>query len=46
MPLTLVPEELNTWSKNKEKQYNNWLEKIGGQQNEFLREFLYNKKLA
>ena len=42
----LTPEVMNEWSKNKDKQYNNWLEKIGGQQNEFLREFLYNKKLA
>ena len=38
--------EAQTWFKERETQYKNWVEKIGGPQNEFLREFLSDKRLA
>jgi hypothetical protein len=39
-------DAINKWSKNKDTQYANWVDKIGGPQNEFLRIFLANKRLA
>lgn len=38
--------QLNKWSKDNDKQYLNWLGKIGGPQNSFLRTFLKDKRLA
>jgi len=38
--------EFNEWSKNDTIQYANWVEKIGGEQNLFLRNFLSDKRLA
>ena len=37
---------LNNWGKNKDAQYANWVDKIGGPKNEFLRIFLADKRLA
>ena len=42
----LTEKIVDDWDKNNTKQYNNWLEKIGGPHNEFLRTFLANKRLA
>jgi|TARA_R110000851_G_scaffold47424_2_gene115149 hypothetical protein len=39
-------EEMVVWSKNNEKQYASWVTKIGGPKNEFLRDFLSDKRLA
>jgi len=36
----------NDWSDQKEAQYENWVDKIGGPKNEFLRIFLADKRLA
>jgi hypothetical protein len=40
------PKDLVKWGKDNETQYNNWVDKIGGLKNAFLRDFLSNKKLA
>jgi hypothetical protein len=42
----LSPHTLNEWSKDKDTQYSNWVDKIGGQSNVFLRVFLADKRLA
>jgi hypothetical protein len=43
----LVPEkEIKKWEEENKKHYEAWKEKIGGEQNAFLREFLRDKKLA
>jgi len=39
-------EALINWGKENDKQYDIWVNKIGGPQNEFLRDFLSTKKLA
>jgi hypothetical protein len=39
-------EEFVEWSSSNMKQYNQWVTKIGGPTNAFLREFLRGKKLA
>jgi hypothetical protein len=41
-----VIKVMNKWSKNNDKQYQNWVDKLGGPKNVFLREFLKNKRLA
>jgi len=38
--------KLNEWGVKNRIEYNNWLDKIGGSKNEFLRLFLSDKKLA
>lgn len=44
--ITLTDKGLNFLEDNNEEKYHNWLVNIGGPNNEFLREFLKNKKLA
>jgi hypothetical protein len=39
-------EEMVVWSNNNAKQYASWVTKIGGPKNEFLRDFLSDKRLA
>jgi hypothetical protein len=39
-------EAFNKWSRKNDTQYSNWVDKIGGSKNEFLRTFLANKRLA
>ncbi len=39
-------EELAEWGKHNEAQYNEWLQRIGGHKNAFLRDFLLGKKTA
>tara|TARA_R110000796_G_scaffold215732_2_gene331747 strand:+ start:15375 stop:16028 length:654 start_codon:yes stop_codon:yes gene_type:complete len=46
LPEDPTPEDFNKWSSDNENQYANWLEKIGGNKNLFLREFLKGKRLA
>jgi hypothetical protein len=41
-----TPEAFVQWGEDNVKQYDNWLEKIGGPKNAFLRDFLKDKKLA
>lgn len=41
-----TPEGFITWGKLNDIQYNNWVNKVGGPKNVFLREFLKDKKLA
>tara|TARA_R110000851_G_scaffold326220_1_gene494678 strand:- start:43 stop:762 length:720 start_codon:yes stop_codon:yes gene_type:complete len=41
-----TPTEIATWFKEKNESYKKWVNKIGGPQNEFLRDFLVGKKLA
>lgn len=39
-------ETLKAWEDDNERNYNKWVEKIGGAENAFLREFLDGKRLA
>lgn len=46
LPESPTIEEFNAWNSENEVQYNNWVDKIGGPTNAFLRTYLMGKKLA
>lgn len=41
-----TPQDLVNWGENNQRQYDNWVENVGGPKNVFLRDFLIGKKLA
>ena len=46
LPVDATIDDVQKWSVNDAHHYNNWVTKIGGPKNAFLREFLIGKKLA